>query len=139
MLSKFGPIFSSNVGSHANIRDESGNLIISHAKGYPSILEHSHLLLGYYELFSLLEKTYGLDFAVKHTLEVKHGYNGIQTLNKLFYEDYLFLMNRSKFNAVAVYPASTRVVEPETMKTLMCMYPGYSRFDVNSVVIEAAK
>ena len=139
LLTDFGPIFSSKVGTHLNISDEDRSFIVSQAKGYPPVLEHSHLLMGYYELYSLLDKTYGEDIAFKYTLQIKHGENGFQTLNKLFYEDYLFLVDQCKFDVKAIYPASRKEIDLEKMKALISMYPGYYRFDVNSIGIEAIK
>ena len=115
-------------GSHLNIRGEEDSFFLSQSEGYPKAMEHVHLLMGWREVYSFLRENHGEAVVRKYTDQVKNGRPG--DLNRLFYEDYVFLFDASPFETKSVYPLSFRHVEPKTMEILAGMYPGYQRFDV---------
>lgn len=136
MLSWFGTIFSSFRGAHFGKTDEALNFSLS-LQDLPRDLWHAHLLMGYAELYNFVAEKYGEPVAKKYIYSFKNCRIG--GINRLFYEDYVFLMSRSPFEKKAVYPFLTDKLEPERMHILQAMYPGYKRFDVRSLVIQGIK
>ncbi|MHC1732027.1 MAG: class I SAM-dependent methyltransferase [Bacteroidales bacterium] len=125
-----GPIYSTFNGNHIWINEE-----VNH-NNLPIDLYYKHLLLGYSEMYCEIEKKYGIEFARKHTSEFLSSNCGI---NRLFYEDYAFIMARSSFSRKSVSPQWTLELDIEIQKKLVAKYPKYSRFDVGAVVICAER
>jgi len=128
------PIWSGAHGIHESINDTDFKLFPS---DWPSALDHAHLLMGYSELFSHLEKIYSLEVAEKYTYRLKH--NTLFSVNKLFFEDYCFLMHKAQFTKKHVFPLAGDKLPESKLQKLMSMYPGYKRFDVRGIGIHAIK
>ena len=135
LYTRFAPIWSAPNGNHVRINDKALSFSLWHAKDYPRELHHAHLFKGYKGIYDYLEKNYGDDVAQKHTYTVKNG----SSLNKLMYEDYLFLMHNSLFSNKSVTPAWIYNIDDKTMQLLIAMYPGYHKFDASGMIIQAKK
>jgi len=135
LYSRFGPIWSSATGNHLGISDSELSFSLTHNNNYPEELNHAHLLWGYSKIFTHLEENYGGKVANRYSFRVKNG----DSVNKLFYEDYVFLMQNSLFSKKAVFPAYLHKINDETMELLQNRYPEYFRFDVRGVVMQALK
>jgi len=135
LYSKFAPIWSAPNGNHIRINDESLSFSLWHIKNYPKELWHSHLYMGYKNIYQHLASNYSDEVAVKYSHLLKNGIG----LNKLMYEDYLFIMQQSLFSNKSVVPTYTHDIDEMIMTKLRGLYRGYYRFDVAGVTIQARK
>jgi len=135
LYASFSPIYSSSNGSHLWVVDKGQNIELTHAN-WPPELDWAHLYMGYAQIYEKLESLYGTDFAKKHTYKFKNG----EHLNRLFFEDYVFIMHNSMFQMKSIHPLfCNNTIPEETMVLLRQMYPGYLRFDVSCILMQAYK
>ena len=134
----FSSIWSAPTGTHLSINDSINDFSWSIIeKNYPKEMYHAHLLMGYMEIYEYLSKIYSDEIAQKYAYLIKNGVDSY--VNRLFYEDYVYLVNKTQFSKKAIFPASVSKMESQKMKMLQQRYPGYKRFDVRGAVIEAIK
>jgi SAM-dependent methyltransferase len=134
LYAEFGPPWSSVNGNHLWIIDEGNNIELTHGN-FPAELGYAHLYLGYASIYNKLESMYGSNFAKKNTFIVKNG----EHLNRLFFEDYVFIMHKSLFRKKSVSPVYLCKISDETMSCLRNTYAGYKRFNVACISIQAIK
>ena len=101
-----GPIWSCHKGHHIWYKDSSGKLITFNNISLP---KWAHLLYSEEEIKEILLKEYNEEAAKRISHAIFHS----NFLNRLFYDDYKFIVENSKFNILefrdwheSIYPAA---------------------------------
>lgn len=135
----FAGIWSAPNGNHVCLKDDN------HAFSYsfvdlPEELHHCHLLWGYKEIYSYLENRYDDAIAKKYAIIIKNGHHYPRTHNKLLYEDYLFILSNTSFDRKSLSPNYFHPgVKDANIRQLQRKFPGYYRFDVSGILMQAIK
>lgn len=130
----FGPIWSGPLGHHYWLNKRTN---FNHIGG-DRIPPFTHLLYSEEEIRRYCERLV-LPHGNKQLEALCHWSYHTDKLNHLFYEDYAALMERSPFSHWSIVPYWRHYISRKTMAELRSRYPGYKRFDVSGIFIEAVK
>jgi ubiquinone/menaquinone biosynthesis C-methylase UbiE len=135
VYSDFGPIWSCSIGHHVYAIVDG--VEARHWKpGRNPVPHFAHLLMGPSELrAALCQKDWvfpKLADAIVHWI-----YEG-QGVNRMFYEDYVTLFDRSRFNVRHLVPANEHVPK-DVQKRLESAYPGHAHFSARMVEVVLQK
>ena len=133
LYTEFGPIWSSQYGSHFTLASPE----LYHSK--PGIIPpFSHFLHSRKEIYELLLGELGFHQELESWAEViKNGSCG--NLNHYFYEDYEYFLDNSPFTKKVMYPSFTHEVNSQLIERLKGICPNYERFDVGGIAMLAVK
>ncbi len=129
LYSNFGPIFSCKYGAHYWYNTESN------FNKQEECLDYIHLLLDNDELYKYLHDHFD---AVKANVLFDH-FVVSPRINRLFYDDYVTIMNNSLFKHISIEALYRIEVEPAILEKIYKRYPGNSNFDVYSIELIAKK
>lgn len=130
LFSQFGPIWSGIAGSHFWVRPD-----LNFNQAGP-IYPWAHLLEEPGDIRRLIADA-GFPEATVSTV-VKQIFES-DFINRLHFEDYVELMEKSDFEDVKVIPLSRRNVPADTQATLQAKYPSYREFAAYGAQIWGSK
>jgi SAM-dependent methyltransferase len=133
VYAEFGPIWSSSLGHHV-YADVNGEQARHWDPGLNPLDNFSHLLQGREEMAHTLEGSVSGPLAAA-ILSWVYDEDGI---NRLFYEDYLRIIEQSPFELVHL-DTDREYVAGRVLSTLRERYPGYRVFDVRNVELVLRK
>jgi len=135
LYSSFDPIWSQYNGAHVR-RSKTGLPFDFDLNNMPESMYFSHLYMGYAELYKTLTELYTEDIAKKYTYYLK---NSNLDVNRMFYEDYAFVLHKSCFSKKHMKPHKNIDISSVIKKRLTDHYPKYSHFNACGIEIHAIK
>lgn len=136
LFSSFRLVYSSSKGNHFRFKmPDSSYISYSDINWLPPYVHLTHSFKDIY--IELLKHFNENEINIE---ELAHDIKRHSSINKLFYEDYQFLLNRSDFkHKYIMSPTHYDFLTTEMLEKLMQLYPGYKAFDAVGAMLLAQK
>ncbi|MEP3855630.1 MAG: class I SAM-dependent methyltransferase [Porticoccus sp.] len=133
VYAEFGPVWSSGLGHHvfANVNEERARHWDPRLN---PLKNHSHLLLSHDEMSQYLEGKVSKQLSE----QILDWIYEREDINRLFYEDYLRIIEQSPFE-VAYRSVDRQYIPEETLAVLRVRHPNYHDFAVRNVELVLRK
>jgi len=125
LFSLFAPIWSSMIGAHLSHIQVPERYISLEQPDLGLFLEPwEHLVKNRYQLHDSLAARYDDLFAQEVVYQVFDNPH----INRYFFEDYVFFVQKSRFDVKSFVGCFTADIGPELLSTLRARFPGYRNF-----------